>query len=1074
MIIKKFIEQVERFYEKTAIKKGDKELSYGQLNEYSDKIARGIADAAGVTVTGGQILPGKEHQQQEIQQVALLFEHGIDMIAALLGVLKTCKAYVPLDIFYPLKRQLYIVENAGIQLLLTNNVNFQKAQELIRQAALTGREIRILNIDDTGSDDTAPFIRPETAENVETAGDRIAYILYTSGSTGKPKGVYQTHRNVLYYTRNWIRRFSLTPGDRMSLFTSFTHDGCVQDIFSALLSGACLYPYSLKEGGSLEGLYLLLFKEKITLWHSVPSLYRFFGNSLTEKDQFYDLRWLLLGGEPLREYDLRLYRDYFPNARLGNVYGQTESSVNAIFIFDRKTTYEDMYLGEPLDETQIMLIDENGNQVETMGIGEIVVASHYLAPGYWRAAETGSPVFTYDEEMGTLYWTGDQGRLTAEDRIKIMGRTDFQVKVRGFRIETGEIETALLNYRSVKEAVVIAKPETEGDNYLCAYLVTGGNEDLSPGELRKYLAEELPDYMIPRYFTFLEKMPLNFSGKIDRQSLPDPQEEPGVEMVYAAPTNEIETKVAEIWQEVLGVEKVGIDDNFIQLGGHSLLVISIISRVHQEFDVELQLMDVFTNPTVRELAQLVRDTMPSLFAPIEPAEEKEYYVLTSGQERIFILNHFEGIGTTYNITGTIPLGGDFDLQRFEQTLCALIKRHESLRTSFREVNGQPVQVIHKEVDFQIPYIDAGEKSREIVRDFVRPFDLSCAPLLRASIVKPAQNEFLLLLDTHHIISDGVSYEILIKEFSNLYEGEELPQLKLRYRDYAEWEKDYAFSGRLKKQEEYWLEIFKGELPVLNLPLNYPRPEVQDFTGDIVLFALEQEIAGKIDQLVKETGTTLFMVLLTMYYILLYKYTGQEDIIIGTINAGRNHVDLENVVGMFVKTLPLRNRPAAGKTFDSLLQEVKINTLKAFEKQDYPFSQLVKELSIDTGRSRNPLFDAAFVLQSKLIIKEKRTFKLLSELPPSSSFSHSSPYGYQIKTAKFDLTFEAIEGSNGIFCTFQYCSKLFKRETIQLMKERFLILVKNILNNRQAKIQDLEYMVLEEKEFSDIKELTFNF
>ena len=1071
MIIKKFSEQVQRFHEKPAIKKGDKELSYGQLNEYSDKIARGIAAA---DVAGGQIPPVKEHQRQQGQQVALFFEHGIDMIAALIGVLKTCKAYVPLDIFYPLKRQLYIVENADVHLLLTNNLNLKKAQELTQQAVLTGREIRLLNIDDIDSDDAAPFIRPGTAENVETAGDRIAYVLYTSGSTGKPKGVYQTHRNVLYYTRNWIQGFSISPDDRMSLFTSFTHDGCVQDIFSALLSGACLYPYSIKEGGSIEGLYLLLVKEKITIWHSVPSLFRFFAHSLSEKDQFYDFHWILLGGESLREYDLRLYRDYFPNARLANVYGQTESSVNAIFIFDSITMFEDMHLGEPLDETKMMLINENEDQVETMGIGEIVVASDYLTPGYWRAAETSHTVFTYDEEMGPLYWTGDQGRLTAEGYIKIMGRMDSQVKVRGFRVETGEIETTLLNYPSVKEAVVIAKPEAEGDNYLCAYLVTGENKILSPDELRKYLAEELTDYMIPRYFIFLAEMPLNFAGKIDRLRLPEPEEAAAPGSIYAAPTDEIEEKIAEIWQEILGVEKVGIDDNFIQLGGHSLLVISIISRIHQEFDVELQLMDVFNNPTVRELARLVRDTMPSLFAPIEPAEEKEYYPLTTDQERMFILNRFQGIGTTYNITGIIPLGGDFNFQRFEQTLRALIKRHEAFRTSFREVNGQPVQVIHKDVDFQIPYIEAGEKSREIVRDFLRPFDLSCAPLLRASIVKPAQNEHLLLLDTHHIISDGVSYEILVKEFSALYEGEELPLLTLRYRDYADWEKRHAFSDRLKKQEDYWTGIFKGEIPVLNLPLNYSRPDVQDFAGDIVFFDLGQEIAGKINRLAKETKTTLFMVLLTMYYILLYKYTGQEDIIIGSINAGRNHVDLENVVGMFVKTLPLRNRPADDKSFDSLLQEVKINTLKAFENQDYPFSRLVKKLAVGAGGNRNPLFDAAFVLQSKMILTEKRTFKLLSERSPSSPSSPSSPYGYEIKTAKFDLTFEATEGSNGIFCAFQYCSKLFKRETIQLMKERFLILVENILHNRQDKIKDLDYTVAEEKEFVDVKEIEFNF
>ncbi|HLP45705.1 MAG TPA: amino acid adenylation domain-containing protein, partial [Candidatus Kapabacteria bacterium] len=972
MIIKKFAEQVERFYEKPAIKKGDRELSYGQLNDYADRIARAIITGESPTA------PGEE------QQTALLFEHGIDMIAALLGALKACKTYVPLDISYPLKRQLYILENSGARLILTNNLNIGPAQELAGQMKIAGREIRILNIERI--EDNQEKLPLSIVER-EANGDRNAYIIYTSGSTGKPKGVYQTHRNVLYYTRNWIQRFSIIPGDRMSLFTSFTHDGCVQDIFSALLSGACLYPYSLKEGGSIEGLYMLLIKEKITIWHSVPSLYRFFTNTLTEKDLFYDLRWILLGGEPLRDYDLRLYRDYFPQARLANVYGQTESSVSAICSIGPKNTFEDMDLGEPLDETKIMLVNDDGQIVEKMGGGEIVVSSAYLAPGYWQDQENSDIAFTFDDELGHLYWTGDQGRLTVDGHIKIMGRKDFQVKVRGFRVETGEIETALLKYETIKEVAVTARPDSAGDNYLCAYIVSTGA--LTPEELRKYLTAELPDYMVPRYFLFLEKMPLNFTGKIDRQSLPDPEEINTGESTYAAPTDELEEKVAVIWQEVLGIEKVGIDDNFIQLGGHSLLVISIIAKIHQEFDVELQLLDVFSKPTVRELACLIRESNPSFFAHIEPAEEKEYYPLTLDQEGMYFLDQFQKIGVTYNLTGIIPMEGDFDPQLFEKTMRLLIERHDAFRTSFRILNDKPVQIIHKyqDIDFQVQKIESQEELKKIVMDFVRPFDLSKAPLLRASLVKREQGKYLLLLDSHHIISDGVSQGILTNEFDLLYKGQDLPGLKLRYRDYAEWENKCSQAGYLKKQEEYWLQRFQGEIPTLNLPFSNPRPEVQDFTGDIIVFAIEKETSERIDQLVKETGSTLYIVLLAMYYVLLYKYTGQEDIVIGSILAGRNHVDIENVVGMFVKTLPLRNQPTGDKNFDTFLQEVKFNILKAFENQGYPFNHLVKKLDIGKNRNRNPLFDVAFILQTKMDTVEAEKPGVKLELKAAS-------YGYE--------------------------------------------------------------------------------
>ncbi|MDQ1350673.1 MAG: hypothetical protein QG657_975 [Acidobacteriota bacterium] len=1043
MIIKEFEEQVRQYYSRAAVKKGDRELTYGQLNDYADRIARLIITGATPGVGG-----------DNVQQVALLFEHGVDMIAAVIGTLKACKTYVPLDISYPVKRLLYILENSVTHSILTDSRNLALAQELAAQA---GKKIHALNIDDIGVDTAGATVERKPSE------DKTAYILYTSGSTGKPKGVYQTHRNVMYYTRNWIQRFAITSNDRMSLFTSFTHDGCVQDIFSALLSGACLYPYSLKEGGNIEGLYLLLVKEKITLWHSVPSLYRFFANTLTEKDQFYDLRWVLLGGEPLREHDLQLYRAYFPHARLANVYGQTESSVSAICSIGPENTFDDVHLGEPLDETKILLVGENGDIVEKMGVGEIVVSSAYLAPGYWQDPENSSVVFTPDEELGLLYWTGDQGRLTAEGEIKVLGRKDSQVKVRGFRVEPGEIETALLKYRTVKEVVVTAKPDGAGDNYLCAYIVS--NSTLSSEELRKYLVGELPDYMVPRYFIFLEKMPLNATGKIDRQRLPEPEETAVPESLYIAPNNKIEEKVAAIWQEVLGVEKVGINDNFIQLGGHSLLVITIISRVHQEFGVELQLMDVFANPTVRELSQLIVHSTGEDFLIVEPVEEKDYYPVTTDQQRMYILNQLEGIGTTYNITGILPLEGDIDKVRFEQVMQALVKRHEAFRTSFRMIEERLVQVIQREMDFRVPYIVAGNDVKQIVKNFVRPFDLSKAPLLRTTLVKLSPGTHLLLMDTHHIISDGVSHHVLAKEFSNLYNGAELAPVKLKYPDYAEWENRFFRSDLFRSQEEYWLNTFRDEIPELNLPVNYPRPEVQDFRGDIVIFALGEELTQRINRLAKEMETTLFMVLLAMYYILLYKYTGQEDIVIGSIIAGRNHADLENVIGMFVKTLALRNRPAAHKTFEDLLREVKQNTLEAFDNQDYPFSLLVNKLNLRNNRSRNPLFDVAFVLQTITSMGDKGV--VVMEVK-------AAPYGLEMKTSKFDLTLEASERENGISCTFQYCSKLFKRETIELMKERFLILVENILNNRQAKLQYLDYTIPVEKELGKVKEIEFDF
>jgi amino acid adenylation domain-containing protein len=1055
MIIEKFQQQVEAFPDKIAIKAGNRTINYSELNTYANQVAHAItAGDRDRDKTGNNTYAG----------VSLLFEHGADMIIGVMSVLKAGKIYVPLDVAYPSKRLLYMLENSESYLILTNESNLEVATQLAARAQV---QIDILNIDTIVNQKTENTL---AAPSLKVNPDSPAYILYTSGSTGRPKGVVQTQRNIMYYTRNWIQRFSITEADRMTLFSAFSHDGSVQDMFAALLAGATIYPYNIKTTDSTNPLYTLLMKEKITIWHSVPTLFRYFCNTLTEKNVFYDIRWVLLGGEPLRPNDLELFRAHFPNATLANVYGQTESSVSTICTISQTDLSDAVCLGDPLDETEILLVGEDGDVIETMGLGEIVVACDYIAPGYWRDEESSKKIFTHDDELGRLYWTGDLGRLTMDGLIKVMGRKDSQTKIRGFRVETGEIESVLLQHESVKEVVAMAKEDENIENYLCVYFVS--DQIITPGEFREYLSRELPDYMIPRYFISLDQMPLTPNGKIHRRLLPEPEERMMAELVYVAPTNEIENKLAAIWQEVMAVEKVGINDNFIELGGHSLLVISILSKIHQEFQVELQLRDVFDNPTVKELSRVIMRSEESIFSSIQPTEDKEYYSATPEQKRMYVLNHFEGIATTYNITLINQIGGKPDRQRFEKSLQKLVERHEAFQTSFRLIEGGLVQVIHKAVDFQMSYITAGtgnlkEKNsiKQIINDFIRPFDLGKPPLLRASLIKMAEDKHLWLLDIHHIISDGLSQTILSNEFVRFYGGEELPGLKLRYRDYSEWHNHLLSPRQLKQQEEYWINLFKGDIPVLNLPLDFPRPALQSFEGDVVGFILGKEMTRQLNQLAKETSTTLYMVLLAMFNVLMHKYSNQEDIIIGSIIAGRKHVNLENIIGFFAKTLATRNNPAPNKSFVDFLQEVKTNTLNVFENQTYPFTQLVEKLGLAKDRSRNPLFDVVFVLEM-----------MGMTLPGKSSQNielNAAPQGYEFKTSMFDLSFEAMEKGSEILCGFQYCTKLFKRETIELMRDRFLILVGNILDNPQAKIQDLDYADPIEKEMRQIEEVEFD-
>lgn len=1045
MIIKKFEDQVERFYNRPAVKTAERELTYGQLNAYANQVAHAIVS------NSKDIL---EAASDKKQQVALLFEHGVDMIVGTIGILKANKSYVPLDISDPEKRLVYLLEDSESYMILTDNQNLPLAQILSHQAR---KKPTVLNIESIGDEFPGAAIERETSE------ERTAYILYTSGSTGRPKGVYQTHRNMWYYTWNWIERFSITESDRMSLFTAFTHDGAVQDTFAALLSGACLYPFSMKESTGVEELYMLLVKEEITIWHSVPSLYRYFSNTLTEKDMFYNIRWVLLGGEPLREHDLYLFKSYFPNAQLANVYGQTESSVSTICTISQEDTFDDISLGKPLDETEILLVDEDGNIVETMGIGEIVVSCDYLAPGYWKNKESSEQVFTHDDELGRLYWTGDLGRLTAEGTIKMMGRKDFQIKIRGFRVEIGEIESVLLQHNAIKEGVTIAKENESGDNYLCVYIVS--EKTILPEELREYLSSELPDYMIPRYFIFLEKMPVTSTGKIDRNRLPEPEEVIDLEATYVAPTNETEKKLAVIWQEILSVEKVGINNNFIELGGHSLLVISIISKVHEVFNVELQLRDVFEHPTVKELSQVIMRSKQMIFSSIEPMEKKEYYVTTASQKRMFVLNQYEGIETTYNLPGILKIEGKLDRQRFEQTFKKVIKRHETLRTSLRSMGNEIVQIIHENVDFQIHYIDMdmesnGQKSKEkietITNNLIQPFDLSQAPLLHAGLVKTSDSSYLLMLDMHHIISDGISWGIFIKDFMAHYLGEDLPPLKIQYKNFSEWQKKEIESGAIKQQETFWLKQFEGELPVLNMPTDYQRPAIQSFEGRTLSFNIGTKETKALKKIALEEGATLFMVILAICNIMLSKICSQEDIIVGTDASGRKFPDLERVIGIFVNTLALRNFPAQGKVFKAFLKEVKERTLDAFENQDYPFEDLVEQVSVNRDVSRNPIFDVIFSFMDN-------SDDISSEIPTQEGAELKiETYGHTSRTAMFDFSFNGMEKKDRLFFYFNYCTKLFRKETIERFIAYFREIVSSVIKNPDSRIWEIE-MVSDEEE-----------
>ncbi|MBE0342287.1 non-ribosomal peptide synthetase, partial [Paenibacillus sp. 28ISP30-2] len=572
-----------------------------------------------------------------------------------------------------------------------------------------------------------------------------------------------------------------------------------------------------------------------------------------------------------------------------------------------------------------------------------------------------------------------------------------------------------------------------GQKQMVAYYVAA--QEIDAADLRSELGEKMPSYMIPLYFVQLERMPLSPNGKIDRKALPAPEAslQSGVE--YIAAQTWVESKLVQIWQDVLSLPQVGVKENFFEIGGHSLRAMTLVSKIHKELNKSLSLRSIFEAPTIEQLAAVMESLDQVAYASIPVTKERSFYPLSSAQKRMYVLNRIDPDDVNYNMPAVIQVSGPLDVKRVEEAFRQIILRHATLRTSFELVNGEPMQRIQGTVPFEVEDMKIEEqhtvtdvlaldvKIDSLVRAFVRPFNLQAAPLLRVALVDLGVQKIeelpqhLLMLDMHHIISDGVSTGVLTNEFVRLYSGEELPSLRIQYKDYAIWQQSQAQQEWMKRQEAYWLDTFQGELLVLDLPTDFARPAVRSTAGDTVRFGLEREVSECLQELAAQTGSTPYMVLLAAYTALLHQYTGQEDIIVGTPIAGRPHADLEPIIGMFVGTLALRNYPTAEQTFRSYLEDVKIRALQAYEHQDYPFENLVDKLNVKRDMSRNPIFDTMFVLQnteqSELKLKEL-SFRL---------------YDMEQTPVKFDLTLEAREEESGIQFGLQYATTLYQRETI---------------------------------------------
>jgi len=979
--------------------------------------------------------------------VGICVERSIEMVVALLGILKAGGAYVPLDPHYPQARLAFILADAGIKVLVTEN----SLNEL-----LPAHEARLVRLDIDGE-----LIAGESDESIDShvMMSNLAYVIYTSGSTGRPKGVLVEHRGLSNLAEAQRLVFKVEAGQRALQFSSLSFDASIFEIVMALRSGATLYLGDLNSLLPGPGLSRYLHDHAITNVTLPPSVL-----SALAVEPLPDLRTITVAGEAC---SVELINRWAEGRRFFNAYGPTETTVWAT---TARCTVESQSatIGHPISNTTTYLLDEYLRPVPVGVQGELHIAGAGIARGYLNSPELTAERFVplpFGKEMGVrMYRTGDAARYRSDGQIEFLGRMDQQVKVRGFRIEPGEIEARLQQHPKVRDSVVIVREDVPGNKRIVAYVVPHSGASLTAGELRDQLKMQVPDYMMPAAFVMLDALPSMPNGKVDRLALPAPEvfrNEPAT----AAPLTTVEQMLSEIWLGTLSLEAVGLHDNFFEIGGHSLLATRTMARICDVFKVELPLQCLFETPTIAALAariEAARNDGPAVesLPSISPRANGSQIPLSFAQERLWFLYNLEPSNPSYNVAAALQLVGSLNPPALMKSLNEIVRRHEVLRTSFAEVDGYAVQVVAAAADSMLSVIDlremtVSEGENEAVRlaelDARSPFNLDLGPLLRFSLLRLADDVHVLLLNVHHIVFDGWSLGVFINELGALYhtfsmgEPSMLPELKIQYGDYAIWQREWLGEAVLGKQLAYWKRQL-GEAPsTWELPTDHPRPLVQTYGGIREPFRLPASLVASLNDLGRREGATLFMTLLTAFKAVLARSTAEDDIIIGTDVANRNRADTDDLVGFFVNMLTLRTDWSGDPTFREALARVREVTLSAYQHQDFPFGALIKELQKGRDPSRSPLFQVVFALQNTPL--EDLHLSGLNILPIAVDSG----------TVQFDLIVSLIEDPDGLRGVVAYNTSLFDAETITKLLEHFRIMLEAFVDNPEQRLSNVRWL-----------------
>ncbi|RKH11913.1 amino acid adenylation domain-containing protein, partial [Corallococcus sp. CA053C] len=986
--------------------------------------------------------------------VVLCLERSVEALVAILGTLKAGGAYVPVDPSYPREWKEFVLRDTQARVLLT--------QRHLLGALPEGPHVLCLGADGDS------FARESTDAPVPLAGpDNLAYVIYTSGSTGRPKGVMIQHRSVLHLRQALASTvYAGTSGPlRVSINAPLSFDASVKQLLQ-VLDGHTLCFVLEEERGDISLMLRRIEQERLDVLDCSPAHLRLLLSEGLLQRPGLRLQRVLVGGEAV---DAATWKQLAqsPRVRFFNVYGPTECTVDASTC-DAAASPDAPSIGRPLPGVPVYVLDAHLRPVPVGIPGELFIGGLQVARGYLHRPDLSAERFLPDAFSTTpgarMYRTGDLVRWGEDGQLDYLHRIDSQVKVRGFRIELGEVEAVLLQHPALKEAVVLARQDVPGDSRLVAYVVANA-ESPSLEALRDFMRQHLPQHMVPSAFVVLERLPLTSNGKVNRRALPAPSALGSDEASFIAPRTDVEAQLAAIWARVLRVERVGARDNFFGLGGHSLLATQALSQLRSTFQVELPLRAFFEAPTLEALAARIAQVRavsgmegqsPRHGPPLTRQPREGALPLSFAQQRLWFLDQLKPGDYSYNIPAALRLSGSLDTEALRRAFEEVVHRHESLRTTFATHQGAPQQLVHPPASWALPLVDLSTLPAEhreaqamelAVREARTPFALSTGPLLRTQLLKLSASEHLLLVCMHHIVSDGWSIGVLVQEVAALYaaflqgQPSPLPQLPVQYADFAVWQRQWLQGDALQAQLDYWHQRLQGA-PTLALPTDKPRPSLRSHRGATLSFALPSHLTGALHALAQDSGSTLFMVLLAAFQTLLARYSGQDDISVGSPIANRTRQETEPLIGFFVNTLVLRSKLDADPLFTELLARVKESALSAYAHQDVPFEQLVEALGVARDLSRSPLFQVAFSYQSA------------PTQPPSLPGLHVEGLSAKTGTAKFDLSLFVTESAGVLHGQLEYCVDLFEHGSMERFAGHFASLIQGIAANPHRPLSQL--------------------